>query len=795
MTMHRASRRGPLPARAFRSFRPGLLLAALLTGLALWASLAVPGARTQDDPAQPNTPEIVGGREAEPGEWPWQVALIHANGDLYNDQFCGGSLIDPQWVLTAAHCAVERDPSQLQVVIGIHNLQVPDDGYLVRDVSQIIIHPGYGLAARYDSDIALLKLASPANYRPGAGAVLPIAGVRLVPPDVGALVGRESTVTGWGNRSAFGNDFPATLHEVEVPIISNAECATAYGSSLTASMVCAGLPEGGKDSCQGDSGGPLVVYNAAQGRWELAGIVSWGYGCAQPGEPGVYTRVSSFRQWTLDNTGITYEPDFGLSISPETASICAGETLRVGVNLSALSGFNRSVALSLAGLPPGGTAQFQPATVTPPGVSQLSVGTAGLGAGAYDLLVRGTAAPLLHEAPLRLTVVAAAPGKAQLLQPPANAANVSLTPSFEWAAVPGADNYELQIATDAAFSNVVYSATVAGPTHVLAQRLQPQTHYFWRVRAANACGNGALSAVSGMTTGRIYCRTPNLSIPDFDWTGVSDELTLTVPGAIEDLDVAVRINHTWVSDLTARLSLVGGPYVTLFESPGLTCAAGANIDATLNDEANTPIGASCNPNPPVFSGNLSPLEPLAAFDDVPLAGTWRLTLSDNAPLDGGTLVEWCLMPALASSFCDAVSDVPPAECAALEDLFDATNGWTWTENGSWLDGVRACAWFGVQCAGGHVTHLRLPNNGLDGALPSSLAALGALKQLDVSGNGSLGGELPDALTDLSLDSLRYNGTGLCAPPAPAFTTWLAGVNDLQGTGRACGRAYLPLARR
>jgi len=798
MTMYPPPGRRPTSARALRSFRHGLLLAALLAGLALWASLAVPGARTQDDLAQPDSPAIVGGREADPGEWPWQVALIHANGDFYLDQFCGGSLIDPQWVLTAAHCAVDRDPGQLQVVVGIHNLQSPDEGYVVRDVSQIIVHPDYGLATRFDSDIALLKLASPVNYRPGAGAVLPIAGVRLVPPDAGALVGRESTVTGWGNRSAFDYDFPATLHEVEVPIVSNAECATTYGSSLTPNMVCAGLPEGGKDSCQGDSGGPLVVYNPGQVRWELAGIVSWGYGCAQPGEPGVYTRITSFRQWTLDNTGITYEPDFSLSINPESASVCSGTTLQVGVNLGSLSGFSQPVTLSLAGLPPGGTAQFQPATVTPPGSSQLSIGTAGIGAGAYDLLVRGTAASLRHEAPLRLTVAVTSPGKLQLLQPPANASTVSLTPSFEWTSVPGANAYELQVATDATFANVVYSTTIGGSTHLPTQRLQPQTHYFWRVRASNACGNGAFSNVSSMTTGSVYCRTANLSIPDWNWEGVSDEMTLTAPGVVEDLDVVVRINHTWVSDLTARLSRVDGPYATLFESPGSNtagCTIHTNMDVTLNDEGSAPIGASCNPVPPALSGNVQPLEPLASFDDLPLAGTWRLSIADNAPLDTGALIEWCLAPALTSSFCDAVTDVAPTECRALEDFFAATNGWTWTENGGWLDGVRACSWFGVQCAGGHVTHLRLPNNGLDGTLPPNLAALSALEQLDVSGNGNLGGELPETLSGLSLEALLYNDTGLCAPPTPTFTAWLAGIDDLQGTGRSCGRAYISLIRR
>ena len=796
MNKHLTPRPSSLLGRVPTSLRAALALAIILISLAAWAALAVPDARSQGEPVEPNGPAIVGGREADPGEWPWQVALINSGGDLYWDQFCGGSLIDPGWVVTAAHCVENRLPDTLQVVAGIHNLVEPDEGYVLRNVSQIIINPAYTMAARYDSDIALLKLAEPVVFRP-AGSGLPIAGLRLVPAGSGPLTGIMSTITGWGNMDPIGTNYPATLQEVEVPIISNADCATTYGDSLTANMLCAGLPEGGKDSCQGDSGGPLMVYNNAARRWELAGIVSWGSGCAQPGAPGVYTRVSNFGQWVLDMTGITYSPDFQLTVSPNSAAVCAGLPVQAGVALSSLNGFDRAVALSLVGLPAAGTSQFQPPSATPPAVSQLTIGTTNVAAGSYNLLVHGASLGLTHDAQYNLKVYKGMPGIPQPQQPPANAAGISLSPTFQWSAVPNTTLYRLEVATDAAFNYLVYNVVVSGTSHAPTVQLQPLIQHFWRVRAENPCGAGGYSAVLSFTTARIYCRTVNLEIPDSDWTGVSDDIALTVPGVISDLDVAIKIDHSYVSDLRAQLTRVdSGELVSLFERPGTdetsNCPGPGNIDAILDDEAETPFGEFCHPDSPTLRGNLAPQEPLAEFDDVPLAGTWRLRVADIISQDTGTLVEWCLLPTLAPSFCEAVDDIPAAECAALEELFSATRGWTWTENGGWLESVTACNWFGIQCVAGRVTQLQLPDNALTGNLPASLSHLEALARLDLSDNEKLAGALPNSLTNLGLEWFHFDGTELCAPPTPDFTNWLAGIDNLQTSGHTCGWGYLPL---
>ena len=257
--------------------------------------------------------QIVGGQLADPGEWPWQVALIGHNAppnDFWSPpyyQFCGGSLIDPQWVLTAAHCITEDNgtvtaASAIDVVAGVYNLLTPANGFQRRSVTQIIRHSAYN-GNTFNNDIALLKLSSPVTI--GGSGATKTALIPLVPSGIGALTGEDSWVTGWGNISATSQDYPTQLYEVNFPIIANSICnnATHYNGDITNNMLCAGIdPAGGKDACQGDSGGPLVVDNA--GQWNLAGIVSWGYGCGDPFNPGVYTRVSNYVSWVSANVDL-----------------------------------------------------------------------------------------------------------------------------------------------------------------------------------------------------------------------------------------------------------------------------------------------------------------------------------------------------------------------------------------------------------------------------------------------------------------------------------------------------------
>jgi secreted trypsin-like serine protease len=288
-------------------FNLQLLILVFFLTLTMMVALfsSTPGARAQDmDPPTP-TPEIeiqiVGGDPSDPGEWPWQVALVGRSSDnefYYGAgyQFCGGSLIHPKWVLTAAHCVttngVQDAANTIDVVAGIYDL-ASTTGYQRVQITQIIRHPSFNEGLLLN-DIALLELSTPiiiGGSGAGTTAVIPLA-----TSSMGSLAGQAATVTGWGNTSSTSEVWPFELYEVSVPVISNTACSAYYGN-IPATYLCAYAS--GKDSCQGDSGGPLVINN---GQWVLAGIVSWGVGCGE--NPGVYTRVSQYVSWVNSQADI-----------------------------------------------------------------------------------------------------------------------------------------------------------------------------------------------------------------------------------------------------------------------------------------------------------------------------------------------------------------------------------------------------------------------------------------------------------------------------------------------------------
>ncbi|MBF0103166.1 MAG: trypsin-like serine protease [Desulfobacterales bacterium] len=237
--------------------------------------------------------KIVGGYEAERDAWPFMVALIDApysntNG-YYDYQFCGGSILNSNWVITAAHCVENKKADSFKVLVNIHDL-VNDTGTLV-GVQEIIIHSSWNTPEN-DNDIALLKLSQPVTYTPLA----------LI-DNTDKIENNTCTIIGWGNTSGSASEYPQNLQQVELPIITNSLCNNAYGGLITANMFCAGDAQGFKDSCEGDSGGPVIVnYNGVN---KLAGIVSWGEGCAQPGFYGVYTKVSNYLDWIDKFTSVS----------------------------------------------------------------------------------------------------------------------------------------------------------------------------------------------------------------------------------------------------------------------------------------------------------------------------------------------------------------------------------------------------------------------------------------------------------------------------------------------------------
>merc|ERR1711872_564375 len=236
---------------------------------------------------QKNGNRIVGGTQASLNEWPWQVALMYGNS-----QFCGGSLINDRYVLTAAHCVEGFTAGDLSVRLGEHNLASSSESSTVtRGVRTIKAHQSYNDQTLVN-DIALLELSSPVTQ---SSTILSVC----LPPPRPQYANRQATVTGWGTTSSGGSS-PNTLREITVKVWSNKDCVNSnYGNAIQSGMMCAGTT--GKDSCQGDSGGPLV-YRDGGGNYDQIGVVSWGSGCAVAGYPGVYTRVTSYLDWIKTNT-------------------------------------------------------------------------------------------------------------------------------------------------------------------------------------------------------------------------------------------------------------------------------------------------------------------------------------------------------------------------------------------------------------------------------------------------------------------------------------------------------------
>ena len=260
---------------------------------------------------------IVGGEATSQREWPWQIALfLRAGGrEFYT---CGGSLIAPNWVLSAAHCfqaETSKNPDDWTVASNVGKLSYVGlpAGATTRRVKRVVVNERYDTNT-HENDVALLELAQP------------LQGSTIAPqmvPDRALETNRPATVTGWGltrwlvpqkDQQGRVTGFvdgstnqpidlakaqSPDLHKVAIPLVDVTQCAAAYGAQGTTidqRNLCAGMPEGGKDSCQGDSGGPLMTQTAA-GEWRQIGVVSFGIGCAIKGKPGVYTRVSAFSDW------------------------------------------------------------------------------------------------------------------------------------------------------------------------------------------------------------------------------------------------------------------------------------------------------------------------------------------------------------------------------------------------------------------------------------------------------------------------------------------------------------------
>lgn len=274
-----------------------VLITGLFSSIIAGSLNALPLKYSQDKEMKSN--KIVGGIESDIKKHPYVVSLQRANGGHY----CGGSLVAPNFVLSAGHCVDFIAPKDMKIVIGSQNNSASASTAEVHKVVKVTTHPEFvNTWSEISHDYAVIELATSSKFAP----------IDMIDMEEDAFVlgGGNSTTMGWGTTSE-GGSLARTLMEVTVPLVTTEKCLTAYPGEINDSMICAGLDEGGKDSCQGDSGGPLVVstLNDANQTVEiLVGVVSWGAGCARPKKYGVYSDVAFGREW-IDSV-MALNPEF-----------------------------------------------------------------------------------------------------------------------------------------------------------------------------------------------------------------------------------------------------------------------------------------------------------------------------------------------------------------------------------------------------------------------------------------------------------------------------------------------------
>ncbi|XP_076021924.1 coagulation factor VIIi isoform X2 [Genypterus blacodes] len=271
---------------------------------------------------------VVGSNQCPPGNCPWQVLVQYNGRDL-----CGGVLVDPDWVITAAHCIHGNDPLKLTVVAGEHNLDAEDGTEQRIPVSMAIGHDAY-IPATGDSDVALLRLSRPVTLgRHAVPVCLPTQGFA----EGELLRVRYHTVSGWGKRTTGGNadrhdallaaPISPFLRRLSVPILQNSLCSQRTQFNFTDNMLCAGYLEGQHQGCRGDDGSPLVtLYGSTH---FLMGVVGWGRGCGHPGYYDVYTNMANFVDWVgammkappTTPVSIHKLSDVGMKVTPPPADM------------------------------------------------------------------------------------------------------------------------------------------------------------------------------------------------------------------------------------------------------------------------------------------------------------------------------------------------------------------------------------------------------------------------------------------------------------------------------------------
>lgn len=382
---------------------------------------------------------------------------------------------------------------------------------------------------------------------------------------------------------------------------------------------------------------------------------------------------------------------FVIAATPASVSVCSGSTATYTIQTSPIAGFNTPITMSASGLPAGLNSTFSPNPVTPGSNTTLNVTNTGAApAGTYNFTVTGTAGGNTFDITLELIVEAGvlAPGLPDI---PANGAtDIDLLPTLNWQAVTGAIDYDIQVASDPVFNNIIESETgIVGLSYTMTVQLSPFSTYYWRVKGTNNCTGGSYGPTFSFTTGNTLCSSfvssdIPVTIPTTIAT-VSSEVILSNTGTLTDVNVkGIDITHSWINDLVVSITSPAGTSVTLFDQ---LCNNQDDALISFDDESQNTHGSI--PCPPVDGLTYQPDGTLSDFDTENGDGTWTLIVEDVANQDGGSINAWevevcyeLLLPLSASIQGFDVSCFGGSDGTALVIPAGGTGNYTYT----WSDG-------------------------------------------------------------------------------------------------------------
>jgi len=369
--------------------------------------------------------------------------------------------------------------------------------------------------------------------------------------------------------------------------------------------------------------------------------------------------------------------DFSLFVNNETPKACAPDDAIIAIQLSELGSFTTPITLSVTGLPAGYVTAFDTNPIEVGNTASLTISNTASESGTFDVEIEGESNGIVHTQEISLTILDGVLSATTLQAPLDLATNVDLSPTLTWDAVTGAESYQLQLALDAGFVNIVTDEAIVNElTYTVDSNLGSNTSYYWRVRADNSCGEGALSVVNSFSTMEVSCFDTFYSgdpvvISEQGTPTVSATIEVTENGTINDVNLKnLRGTHTYMEDLIVTLISPVGTEAILFSG-----ICGSNNDFNLNlDDQSSESTIAC---PPTNQGTYKPLELLSIFNGESSQGMWTLKIEDTFAEDGGQLEEWSLEICIDGS----IAGVPLAATALSSvPILSSQIDLTWTDN-------------------------------------------------------------------------------------------------------------------